>query len=100
MKLYIVVRAALSAGLKCAQAVHAFRAFVGDHPVIEHHWHTEHNNVVVLEHDDPEALAGELAARELRLSVFREPDLDGQLTAICVEPAGGRWLSTLPLARA
>lgn len=98
MKLYVVVRAALSAGLKCAQAIHAFRQFVGEYPVLEQYWHAEHNNIVVLQHEDPETLAGGLRSMGLRLSEFREPDLGDELTAICVEPAGGRYLSSLPLA--
>jgi len=81
MKLFVIVQSALSAGLKCAQAV---RAFVGDHPVIEKDWHVNHNNIVILQHDDPVSLGDALEARGLKLSRFWEPDLDGALTALCV----------------
>jgi len=98
MKLYLIVKTALGAGLRCAQAIHAFRAFVGEYPHIETFWHLEHNNIVVLRHEDPESLAALLRMHGLRLSLFREPDLDNEVTALCVEPAGARYLSTLPLA--
>jgi hypothetical protein len=38
-----------------------------------------------------------VAAAGLRAVPFREPDLDGALTAIAVEPAGRRFLARLPL---
>lgn len=97
MKLYIVVSNSLSAGLKCAQACHAMHAFTLAHPDATREWEA-HNNIVVLEHGDIPGTADMLEALGLRLSRFHEPDLDDALTAICVEPAGGRQLSTLRLA--
>lgn len=99
LKLYIVIRATLPLGLKIAQAVHAQRAFVAEHPAIEEHWYRESNNIVCVEHLEPEFLADELEGRGLRVARFHEPDLDDQLTAFCVEPSAQRWLSSLPLAR-
>lgn len=99
MKLFVVVRSTLSAGLKMAQAIHAFRGFAADHPILESYWHAEHNNIVVLQHEDPEGLAEDLESQGIRLTRFHEPDLGGQLTAICAEPAAERVLSNLPLAR-
>jgi len=98
MKLYVIVKRTLSAGLKCAQAIHAFRAFCGEYPVIEAYWHAEHNNIVVLQEDSLEHLADLLEAEGYRLSRFYEPDLGDELTAICVEPAAWRMLSSKPLA--
>ncbi len=98
MKLYVVVSAALSAGLKAAQAIHAFRQFVGEYPHLEQYWYHESNNIVVLQTDDLPALADDLSGKGLRLCTFREPDLEDQLTALCVEPNAANWLSTLPLA--
>ena len=98
MKLYIVVKKTLNAGLKAAQAIHAFRQFVGEYPILESYWHAEHNNIVVLHEDDLLGLEERLRAAGYRVSAFHEPDLDGELTAICVEPAAWRVLSSLPLA--
>ena len=98
MKLYIIVNNTLNAGLKAAQAIHAFRAFVGEYPHIEKYWHKEHNNIVVLQDSDLGNLAERLEADGYRVSRFTEPDLDDALTAICAEPNAGEMLSALPLA--
>lgn len=95
-KLYVVVSSALTSGLKAAQAVHAAIAFWAEHPTIAKPWYSESNNIVVLQHDDVGALADTL--NDHTMSRFHEPDLDGKLTAICVEPAAWRRLSQLRLA--
>lgn len=97
MKLYIIVSSALSTGLKCAQAVHAFRSFCGEYPFVEAEWHKD-NNIVVLQHDDVVSEAERLEAKGYQLSRFYEPDLDNELTAICVEPRAQRVLASLRLA--
>lgn len=99
MKLYVIVQTVLDAGLKAAQAIHAFRAFQDDHPEVEADWHANANNIVVLQADELPSLADQLEARGFRLARFHEPDLDDQLTAVCVEPNAWRQLSSLPLAR-
>jgi len=45
-------------------------------------------------------IRADAAAAGLRAVPFHEPDLDGALTAIAVEPAGRRFLAQLPLALA
>jgi hypothetical protein len=99
MKLYIVVAAALSVGLKAAQACHAMRAFTAAYPHLDAYWFHEHNNIVVLEHHDVPSLADALEGAGLRLARFHEPDLDDELTAICAEPAAWRELSNVRLMR-
>jgi hypothetical protein len=98
MKLYIVIDKALRAGAKIAQACHAMRQFVAEHPEVDNLWHTTSNNLVVLENLDLTVLASELEAAGFKLSRFHEPDFGGRLTAICVEPDAWRRLSHLPLA--
>lgn len=98
MKLYVVVWSALSHGLRAAQACHAMRAFGAQYPVLERYWFEEHNNIVILQHEDIPSLAERLEAAGLRLARFHEPDLDNALTAICVEPAAERLLSSVRLA--
>lgn len=85
-KLYIIVAAALATGLKMAQACHGMRQFIEEHPDIDRQWFAESNNIVVLQVDDVPSLADLLEGNGVRLSRFHEPDLGGQLTAICVEP--------------
>lgn len=98
MKLYVVVDEALPSGLKMAQGIHAFRAFVDEHTEIEAHWFENSNNIVCLQAPDLPELRLRLLAKGLAVVSFREPDLDDKLTAICVEPRGRRYLSSLPLA--
>ncbi len=98
MRLFVILNTALDTGLKMAQAIHAFRAFVGDYPHLEEYWHREHNNIVVLQDDDLPSLAGRLEEAGFRLSRFHEPDRDNELTGLCVEPAAWKQVSSLPLA--
>jgi hypothetical protein len=98
MRLFVIVNAALDAGLKAAQAIHAFRSFCGEYPHIEQYWHHESNNIVVLQDDDIPSLAERLEKKGFRLSRFTEPDRDDELTAICAEPGAWKQLSNLPLA--
>ena len=99
MKLYIVVEKALSAGLKCAQGIHAAFAFDQDYPALRQEWFTQHNNIVVLQAEDIPSLADRLEEAGFKLSRFTEPDLDDQLTAVAVEPAAWKQLSSLALVR-
>jgi len=98
-KLYVILERALDAGLKMAQAIHTFKVFAVEHPDLEQWWYTESNNIVVLQDDDVLSLANRLEEMGFRVSRFREPDLDDQMTGICVEPRAWRHLSTLQLAR-
>ena len=98
MKLYIIVLKTLSSGLKCAQACHALRAFTQAYPELDKEWYETSNNIVVLEHEDMNGTANLLEAHGLAVARFQEPDMDGALTAICVEPRGARRLSNLRLA--
>jgi hypothetical protein len=98
VKLYIVVRDSLKPGLAAAQAIHAAFLFGEQYPHLKDYWYKEHNNIVVLQNDDVAALAVRLEEAGFRLSRFHEPDLDNQLTAICVEPEAWRMLSSVKLA--
>lgn len=97
-KLYVVVDAALRAGLKMAQGIHAFQAFADAHPDIHHDWFVTSNNIVVLETDELEMWAKKMGELGLSHATFTEPDLDDQLTALCAEPAARRHLRRLQLA--
>jgi peptidyl-tRNA hydrolase len=99
-KLYVVVRSDLPAGLQAAQSCHAMRLFAAEHEDVEREWFASSNNLVVLCKSSEEELAKLASNLEVAFAVsrFYEPDLDNELTAICVEPGAGRLLSTLPLA--
>ena len=91
-RLYAITRADLSVGLRAAQACHALIA-----------WTLKHGepceNLVVLQ--VPGRLALEDLVRHLhgRVELFREPDLDGQLTAIAAGPENWREVSSIGLMR-
>jgi peptidyl-tRNA hydrolase len=100
-KLYIVVRGDLSPGLRAAQACHAQRLFVEEHPEVDRDWYENSNTIVILEVRDIDELmdlAFDLDARNIRFSQFDEPDLQNEPTAIAVAPEGKGFLRRLPLA--
>ena len=101
MKMYVVVRADLSPGLQVAQSCHALRLFVDEHPEVDQAWYRSSNNLVVLQSSSKEELAKlayELTKAGVEVSLFREPDLGDELTAVAVSPTGAKYLSNLPLA--
>ena len=95
----MVTRQDLTSAQQAVQAAHAALSFAVTYPEVTLDWH-EHGQVLVLLAAPDERW---LALAELRLDgyrtvSFREPDLGGQLTAICAEPAAAPRLSRFPLA--
>lgn len=101
LKLYVVIRADLPPGAQAAQAVHGAFAFAMHHPIVARYWYHKSNNLVVLQVPN-EACLKHLAnqARDAGIdhAVFREPDFDDTVTAVAIEPAGRKLVSSLPLA--
>ena len=88
--LYLVVRGDLSPGRQVAQAVHAARQFAEAHPETEREWFESSNTLAVLSVPDVEALLAIRCRAEilgLRFSLFREPDLRDEPTALALEPS-------------
>lgn len=99
--LYIVTRADLPPGARCAQSCHTLRAFVDAHPELDRAWFAASNNLVVLETPDEAALvalAARAAARGVATATFREPDYGDALTGVALGPGASRLVSSLPLA--
>lgn len=97
------MRADLPPGLQIAQAGHAVAQICIDHRSVTSRWNSESNNLVVLAVDDEPALlehASRAGERGLVVSLFREPDLHGEATAMAVAPSevAARLFSSLPLA--
>jgi len=100
-KLYVVVRGDLGPGLRAAQACHALRQFVAEHPEIDKAWFETSNTIVLLEVPDLEALSDltfELDRRDITYSQFIEPDIGHELTAVAVAPEGRSLCSRFRLA--
>jgi hypothetical protein len=94
-KLYVVVRADITPGLQIAQSCHAVEQFHRDHPELAI-W----QNIVCLQVPDKEELAkiAYNASGRFASSLFREPDLQDEPTAIALEEGASKLLSCLPLA--
>ncbi len=100
-KIYIVVRPDMPPGLQAAQACHAMREFVDRHPAIDRKWFRESNNIVILNarsFDQLGQLVLQACAAEVAHAPFYEADLDDELTAVAIGPAGTKLVSQLPLA--
>lgn len=100
-RLYVVVRSDLPPGAQVAQALHAFRAFLEEHPGVERAWFLASNTLAVLTAPSEGALQAivmDAVDNDFRVSQFREPDLGDSLTAIALEPAAKRLVRMLPLA--
>lgn len=98
-RLYTITRSDLVAGAPIAQTGHAVAAFATAHPELFQAWALpEQRNIICLEAPEIELLLERLQAAGMRCAVFRETDLDGQLTAIACEERAAKLLSSLPLA--
>jgi peptidyl-tRNA hydrolase len=101
--MYIAVRADLTPGLQMAQAVHAAFHFADEHPDMVSGWLNASNFLVVVSVPGEAALVAlqdQADAAGITSSLVREPDIDDQATALCLEPgpAAKRLCSQLPLA--
>lgn len=83
------------------QSCHALREFVQDHPEIDRAWYDTSNYLALLSvptERDLDALIKKASAKGVRFSVFREPDIGNEITAIVLEPKGKRLCGNLQLA--
>jgi peptidyl-tRNA hydrolase len=79
----------LASGLQMAQALHAAFEFAKEFPSLTKEWMETSNYLVVLQIENENRLQELLqSAKEkgIRCVSFREPDIEDQLTAICLEP--------------
>jgi hypothetical protein len=101
-KLRIVVDETLAPGQQVAQALHAAIEFLFEHPELSTVWHNLSNSVVAMNCSSEElhALISRCEQKEAQYSVFREPDMDHRLTAVCIEPTrtGKKLTSNYKLA--
>lgn len=93
----------LAPGLQIAQACHALRQFSEEHPDIDRVWFKESNYIVCLSVKNEEkldTLIDKAYVNGIKLSKFRESDLENQITAIAIEPGNKakKLCSHLPLA--
>ena len=102
-RLYIVVRADLPAGSQMAQAIHAAFLFSQEHPDLTGLWHRDSQYLVVLAAPSEQALhdlSFKALHRGIPHSVWSEPDMGNELTALAFAPGNQarRLCANLPLA--
>jgi hypothetical protein len=95
----VVTRQDLTPAQQAVQGAHAALSFAVTYPDVTRDWYDDGQVLVLLAAPDERWLAlTELRLDGYKTVSFHEPDLDGQLTAICAEPAAAPRLSRLPLA--
>lgn len=102
-KLFVITRRDLTPGQQAVQAAHAAIEFQHEHSQIAKHWNTHSKYLVFLSVPDENSLMfllEKIKIQELKHSIFREPDMNNQMTAIAVEPTEKtmKLCSKLPLA--
>lgn len=100
-KLFVIVRSDLPPGSQAVQGMHAMRQFIADYPETEKEWFEVSNHIAFLRVDDEIALlkmADRLSRRGMKVSMFREPDLEDSLTAISTDSVSREYLLHLKLA--
>lgn len=72
-----------------AQSCHVAFTFAQEHEDIVYKWQNESNYIVILSVKNEAMLAKLIVAaqfRDIKFSVFIEPDLNNEITAIALEP--------------
>lgn len=103
VKLVTITRQDITPGYQVVQTAHAIADFAYEHPDVFRQWKKESNSIITLSIPDEaslKALYDKLLGMTPYVTAFREPDVNDQLTAICVygTPEIRKVLSNLPLA--
>ena len=102
-KLYVITRQDLEPGYQAVQSMHALRQFTAEHPEIDKMWFEQSNYLGLLSVADEQELnmlIEQATAHDINFSIFREPDVENQITAIALAPGqkSKKLCSKLPLA--
>ena len=79
----------MPAGYQAVQTSHSIADFAIEFPTIFREWHEKSNYIIQLSVNDIvdlQKLINKLELNNIRFTAFYEPDIDNQLTAICIEP--------------
>jgi peptidyl-tRNA hydrolase len=99
----VIVRGDLSSGYQGVQGMHAALQFAFENRDVFDDWHQTSDYLgflSVANESELARVAEQAEERDIRFSVFREPDIDNQITAIALEPGtkSKKLCSQLPLA--
>jgi len=100
----VVVRNDLHQNYQSVQAGHAAIQFQHEYQDIAKEWHEKSKYLIYLSVPDEQHIKDLITKSEFKfinISIFREPDIDNEITAIAFEPSkeSARLLSNLPLAK-
>jgi hypothetical protein len=85
----VVTREDLSHGQQAVQSMHALRQFTAEHPQIDQSWFEKSNYLGLLSVSNEfelHQLIEKAIIEGISFSVFKEPDIGDQITAIALEP--------------
>lgn len=96
-----MTRRDLTAGSQSVQSTHAAIQFIFEHPEISEFWFKDpYLAQLSVENEDAlKHLIHKLQKANIKYSIFREPDLGNEITAIAIEPSDKtrKLISHLPL---
>ena len=98
-----MTRQDLAPGYQLVQSVHSAFDFSLEFPEVTKDWNTQSNYLACLSTEDEASLfilISKLKARGIKHTVFREPDIDNQVTAVAIAPGeiSRKLTSNYPLA--
>lgn len=100
-KLTTVTRRNIIPGSQSVQSAHSAIQFIFEHPEISTQWFKEPYLIQLSVENEAELheLIRKIKKSNLKYSVFREPDLNNQITSIAIEPSekSRKLVSNLPL---
>ena len=88
-KLYIITRNDLSAAYQLPQVAHGVAHFADEHPLEYKKWLTDNHKIVVFAVEDKDSLLNlldKIQKMDAKHTIFKEPDLDYDLTTIVLVP--------------
>jgi hypothetical protein len=99
----VITRSDLEPGYQAVQSMHALRQFTAEHPEIDRLWFDQSNYLGLLSVANEKELYNlmeQAQMQDIKFSIFREPDIGDQITAIAIAPGAKskKLCSRLPLA--
>jgi len=93
----------LTAGYQMSMSIHGIVEFSQEYPLIYQQWYKFSKAITVLSLPNEEFLKGfasKLSQNNIKFSIFIEPDINNQVTAIAIEPSleAKKLCSSIPLA--
>lgn len=93
----------MSAGYQATQSAHALAEFSNEHPILYKDWYYFSKAITLLavpNEDELKYLISKLSEKKILFSIFIEPDINNQVTAIAIAPSleAKKLCSSIPLA--